>query len=135
MNFYQVNKFYEPKKDFPCPITSHLVTSGYRQKRGGYIQAAKMIGLKEPSQWWHLIELYCNGENPTRKFPYVQCGELILWMAETAECICVSELNNLVNDVLQDRTNRRRGNQLIYEKCIESIIKTVELAVPYNEGQ
>ena len=130
MNFYQVKQFYEGKEDFPCLITDNLITLGYQQKRGGYIAYAKKKGIKQPSQWWHLIESYCNGKNPTRNFPYVPCGELIFWMAEVAECVSRSELNDLAKAVLQDKTNRRRGNKLINDKCRENIIKKVELSVP-----
>lgn len=134
MNFYQVKKYYEDKKDFPCPITDFLMTSGYRQKQGGYISIAKRLGVKNPSQWWHL-NLYCeaNKDHLTRNFPYTPCGELVFWMAEASQCLSSLELEELAKEVLKEKSNRRRGNAIINEKCRKKIIEKIESAIPYIE--
>lgn len=90
MTVEQVRKFYEDKKDAKCTLTKELITSGYRQRSGGYIKTYKNAYGEypdyrkgEPSQWWHLIRSYCDSKEPNDKFHHsIRCGELLFWMAE-----------------------------------------------------
>lgn len=137
MNTYQVKKFYETKKDFPCPITRRLVNSGYIQPcdREGYTKTAKEQEITNPSQWWHLIELYCDQTNMNKQFPKtIQCGELLVWMAEVAECVSISELNYIVNLVLENKESRSIGNKLIQDMCFDKIVSKVESSVPLHDN-
>lgn len=91
MTAEQIRKFYENKKDTPCPLTEKLIKSGYQQRSGGYISYAKECGIEvdykkaSPSQWWHLIKSWCDRSEPTDKFTRsIRCGELIFWMAEVS---------------------------------------------------
>ena len=105
INFYiNKNDHYEISDDF--------VKSGYQQKNGGYIARAKhrnvTIDYKEaePNQKWHLLCSYipyvyfndvemtyeevdnkCTNdiEFNTKSYNFLQCPELILWMAEAAD--------------------------------------------------
>lgn len=141
MNVYQVRKFYELKKEVECPITSRLVKSGYQQKRNGYIKYAHEQGVEvdytkaKPSQWWHLINSYCNRTNSDKKFTKrIQCGELIFWMAEVAKCVSISELNQLADTIINNKVDRKTGNKLIRNKCFDNIVKKVESTVPLSDG-
>ena len=66
MTIYQLREYFTNIKDAPAPLTEYLVSSGYQQKRGGYISFAKEKGIEVnykknlPTQRWHLIESYCN---------------------------------------------------------------------------
>ena len=148
MNTKQVRDYYETKKDFPCPLTEKLIKSGYQQLGDGYIARAKKNGLKidyreaEPNQWWHLIESYC--DNTGDEVPFtktIQCGELIFWMAEVANCVDKSKLEELVDAIIangapknvRDETrpnvtyDRRKWNREIQNLCFENIVKVVEI--------
>jgi hypothetical protein len=150
MNTKKVKSFYENKKDFPCPLTEQLIKAGYQQTNGGYIAHAKKNsenGLKidyreaEPNQWWHLIESYCGNTEPDVEFTKkIQCGELIFWMAEVANCVDNSKMEELVNAIIASgkpinvrsetkpnvKYNRVKWNREIQNICFENITKIVE---------
>jgi hypothetical protein len=150
MNTKQVRSYYEKKKDFPCPLTEKLIKAGYQQTDKGYIKRAKKnkeYALKidyreaEPNQWWHLIESYCDNTEPDVKFTRnIQCGELIFWMAEVANCVEQSKMEKLVNDIIasgkpinvrsETKPNviydRGKWNREIQNLCFENITKIVE---------
>lgn len=147
MNTKQVKSYYENKKDFPCPLTEKLIKAAYQQTTGGYINRAKKNGVKidyreaEPNQWWHLIESYCgNTEHDVEFTRRIQCGELIFWMAEVANCVDKSIMEKLVDDIITSgkpinvrsetkpnvKYDRRKWNREIQNLCYENITKTVE---------
>jgi len=150
MNTKQVRSYYENKHDFPCPLTEKLIKAGYQQANTGYITLAKKDkdkGVKidyreaEPNQWWHLIESYCENTEPDIKFTRrIQCGELIFWMAEVANCVDKSIMQKLVDDIIASgkpinvrseikpnvKYDRRKWNKEIQSLCFENITKTVE---------
>lgn len=147
MNTKQVRNYYENKSDFPCPLTEKLIKAGYQQTNEGYITRAKENGLKidyreaEPSQWWHLIKSYCDNTEPDVKFTRkIQCGELIIWMAEVANCVDKSKMEKLVDDIIASgkpinvrsetkpniKYDRVKWNREILNLCFENITKTVE---------
>ena len=51
----QVRQFYIDKENAEHSITDRLIRGGYVQPAGGYILNAKRAGVKDPSQYWHLI--------------------------------------------------------------------------------
>lgn len=150
MNTKQVESYYKNKYNYPCPLTEKLIKAGYQQTNTGYIARAKQDkekGVKidyreaEPNQWWHLIESYCcNTEDEVEFTRRIQCGELIFWMAEVANCVDKSIMQKLVNDIIASgkpinvrsetkpnvKYDRRKWNREIQNLCYESITKTVE---------
>lgn len=136
MYIYQVKEFFESKKDTPCPITERLVKGGYQQRNSGYIKFAKKQGLEVdyskalPTQWWHLLKSYCFYKEPKYIFPKsVQCGELLVWMAEVSNSVSINDLNCLVDEVLKHKNNRTLGNKIIKEMCFNKIVNTVETTI------
>ena len=72
----QVRQFYIDKENVDHSITDRLISGGYVQPAGGYILNAKRSGVKEPSQYWHLIYSWSaqsEDEAPFNKS--IQCGE------------------------------------------------------------
>jgi hypothetical protein len=155
MNTKQVRSYYENKKDFPCDLTKKLIKAGYQQTYGGYITRAKnkenevKIDYREaePNQWWHLIESYCKYTKDDAKFTRsIQCGELIFWMAEVANCVDKSIMEKLVDAIIASgkpisvrsetkpniKYDRRKWNREIQNLCFENITKTVEDATSYE---
>lgn len=150
MNTKQVRSYYENKHDFPCPLTEKLIKAGYQQANTGYITRAKKDkdnGVKidyreaEPNQWWHLIVSYCDTTESDVEFTKrIQCGELLFWMAEVANCVDKSILQKLVDDIIASgksinvrsqikpnvKYDRRKWNREIQNLCYENITKTVE---------
>ena len=134
-------------------MTETLIKAGYQQKSNGYIAHAIKDGLKvdyreaEPNQWWHLIESYCDSDNTKPEDIFnrrIQCGELIFWMAEVANCVDKSEMKKLVENIKASGTpikvknetkpnvvyNRRKWNKEIQYLCFENITKVVEATYP-----
>ena len=147
MNTKQVRSYYENKNDFPCPLTEKLIKAGYQQTTGGYITRAKENGLKidyreaEPNQCWHLIASYCENTEPDVKFTRrIRCGELIFWMAEVANCVDKSIMEELVKAIIASgksikvrsktkpnvKFDRVNWNREILNLCFDNITKTVE---------
>lgn len=92
----QVRQFYIDKENVDHSITDRLISGGYVQPAGGYILNAKRSGVKEPSQYWHLIYSWSaqsEDEAPFNKS--IQCGELIFWMAESSGAVSKEKLNEL----------------------------------------
>jgi hypothetical protein len=139
LNIYQVRTFYKGKKHHLCPITDRLVKSGYQQSvySDGYTRKARQDNLvvdykqAKPTQWWHLNEAYCRHKDDDAAFKRsIQCGELILWMAEVAECVGASEMNMLVDEIIRDQMGRRNANKRIRDLCFDKIADKVEGTVP-----
>lgn len=144
MTVEQLVCIYKDKKEVPCPITERLIKAGYQQESGGYISYAKETGMEvdytkaQPSQWWHLIESYCNRSDSEKVFgKRIKCGELIFWMAEVLNCVSVDELNSLADEIIQNsiqnkrksskpKYNRRIWNKKIQDLCFDKILDKVE---------
>lgn len=133
MKVFEIEEFFTPLKDNPCPITEKLIKGGYQQKSGGYIDHAHskhvVVDYKKamPSQSWHLLECYCPQSKKKDNFTkQIQCGELLFWMAEVSESVSESDLDELANNVLREPNNRRRGNKLIQDICFEKIMEKVK---------
>lgn len=143
----QILNAYRDKKECPCPITERLIKAGYQQEYGGYIKFAKeneiVVDYRKgfPSQWWHLIESYCNRTKLQQTFgKNIGCGELIFWMAEVLKCVDNKELNSLANEIIQSgvlvkRRNlakptttfcRKKWNLEIQKLCFDRIKEKVE---------
>ena len=91
----QVRECFIGKKDAPCPITNRLVSKGYVQKNGGYIAFAKEKQIDKPTQYWHLISSW--SERRPDEAPFnrrIQCGELLVWMAETSGAVDQKKLSD-----------------------------------------
>ncbi|WP_172119260.1 hypothetical protein [Actinomyces faecalis] len=128
MKQYQVRAFFIDKKDAPCPLTDRL-TEKYKQPSGGYIEFAKECGIEDPSQYWHLIHSWAARSNADTPFTKRnQCGELIFWMAEVSGAVRESELVELLEEILQTPTDRRKWNGVIKKKCFDKIAEVVESA-------
>ena len=123
----QVRECFIGKKDAPCPITNRLVSKGYVQKNGGYIAFAKEKQIDKPTQYWHLISSW--SERRPDEAPFnrrIQCGELLVWMAETSGAVDQKKLSDLCDLILKEYVNKRReGNKIIKEACFDEIIDTV----------
>jgi len=152
MNTKQVESYYKNKNNYPCPLTEKLIKAGYQQINTGYIARAKQDiekGVKidyreaEPNQWWHLIESYCeNTEHDVKFTRRIQCGELIFWMAEVANCVDETEMGELVDTIIASGAptdvksetkpnviyDRRKCNKAIRDLCFENIKRVVEEA-------
>lgn len=110
MKLINLVDFYINKEEH-YEISDDFVMSGYQQKDGGYIERAKKENvdvnykIAEPNQKWHLLcsyipKLYFNDKKMSynevknkcnediklniRSFNFLQCPELLLWMAEAA---------------------------------------------------
>lgn len=127
----QVRQFYIDKEDADHSITDRLIRGGYKQTAGGYILNAKRAGIKDPSQYWHLLSSWSaqsDDEAPFNKS--IQCGELIFWMAEVSGAVSKDKLNELCDQVISgDVTDRRYWNRVIQSVCFDSIVETVTKAV------
>lgn len=137
MTIQQVKEFFIDKEYAPCPLTEKLVKAGYQQISGGYIDRAKWrrvrVNYKEnsPSQYWHLMT-YCDSRNPEKQFSTsVICGELIFWMAEASGVVETSELERMVNRIVESADHsrgnrpvydRRKWNREIYNLCFDKIM-------------
>ena len=127
MTIEQVIEFYIHKEETPCPLTEKLVNAGYQQKNGGYIKRAQQNGKEIdysrnlPSQYWHLMT-FCYSRPPFEKFTKtIQCGELILWMAEVADCVSKSLMSDLVDDIIKNPINNDAGRP-IYDRRYWNIV-------------
>ena len=141
MTIEQVINFFIHKEETPCPLTEKLVGAGYQQKDGGYIKRARQEGKEIdytrnlPSQYWHLMT-FCYSRPPKEKFTKtIQCGELIFWMAEVADCVPKADMEALVEVITQnaikgngDRPiyDRRHWNKEIQRLCFDAIKSKVE---------
>lgn len=129
MKNIDIKKCYISKKEVPHPLTEKLIAGDYKQKSGGYIKYSKEQGVVEPSQYWHLIESWCNRRVDDALFNRrIQCGELLVWMAEVvAKEDELEKLGELVELILADyRNNRRQGNRNIQEICFPIIEREVK---------
>ena len=128
MNNKQVRNFYIDKANIPCPLTEQLISAGYVQKSGGYIDYAKKCGIDAPTQYWHLIESWSNRQSEDVNFTkQIQCGELIFWMAEVSKAVPYDELVKLKDLILNEYLHQRgEGNRKIQEICFDSIVELVE---------
>ena len=138
MTVGQIRDYFSDKDKIPCPLTQKLVKAGYQQVSGGYIDRARWRGVRvnykenSPSQYWHLMT-YCDKKNAEKPFSKsVICGELILWMAEVSGAVDKSELEKLVNQIVEtadlSRGNkpvydRRKWNREIYNLCFDRIMQ------------
>ena len=112
----QVREFFIGKEKAVCPVTDRLVSGGYVQK-GGYVLTARKAGVQNPTQYWHLIHSWCaqSGDNaPFNK--RIQCGELLIWMAEVSGAVSEKELNNLCDRILSDYKKTRKAIDRAEEK-------------------
>lgn len=137
MTVGQIRNYFVHKEKIPCPLTEKLVKAGYQQISGGYIDRARWRGVRvnykenNPSQYWHLMT-YCDSRNAEKPFSTsVICGELIFWMAEVSGVVETSELERMVNQIVEsaDLTrgnrpvfDRRKWNREIYDLCFDGIM-------------
>lgn len=148
MNTEQISLFYKDKETKDCPLTERLIKAGYQQEKHGYISYAYELEMEvdyrnaKPSQWWHLINSYCKRTKPDVTFTKrIQCGELILWMAEVSGCIEKRKLESLVGNIIASGTpvnrrksdrpkihyDRKKWNKEIQKLCFDKIVEEVEL--------
>lgn len=141
MTIEQVIQFFIHMDEKPCPLTEKLVGAGYQQKDGGYIKRAhkegKEIDYKRnlPSQYWHLMT-FCYSRPAQEKFTKtIQCGELIFWMAEVADCVPKADMAALVEEISKNAIkstderpvyDRRHWNREIQRLCFDAIKNKVE---------
>lgn len=123
MNIRQVKEFYKDKENTPCPLTDKLISAGYKQTSGGYIKIAKQKGIKNPTQYWHLMN-YCDMVDENKTFSKsIVCGELIFWMAEVSDVVPKQELESLLNEILTgDIKDRKKWNKRIQEVCFNKLV-------------
>ena len=137
MTIKQVKSYFLDKQSVPCPLTEKLVKAGYQQVSGGYIDRARWRGVRvsykenSPSQYWHLMT-YCDSRKAEKPFSTsVICGELILWMAEVSGAVEKSQLEKMVNQIVESADlsrgnkpvyDRRKWNREIYNLCFDRIM-------------
>lgn len=126
MDIRQVKEFYKDKENTPCPLTDKLISSGYKQTSGGYIKIAKEKDIKNPTQYWHLMN-YCSMVDENKTFSKsIVCGELIFWMAEVSNAVPKQELESLLNEILAgDIKDREKWNKRIQKVCFDRIRNVV----------
>lgn len=131
MNNLQVRRFYQNLEHIPCPLTERLISGGFRQKSGGYIEYARACGIGHPSQYWHLISSWSGRSAPDAPFTrQMQCGELIFWMAEVSCAVPEAELSALADSVLRGDTGRRgAANRRIQAVCFDRTAAVVQSAL------
>ena len=141
MTIDQVINFFIHMDEIPCPLTERLVGAGYQQKDGGYIKRARKEGKEIdyqrnlPSQYWHLMT-FCYSRPAQEKFTKtIQCGELIFWMAEVADCVPKADMAGLVEEISKNAIkstderpvyDRRHWNREIQRLCFDAIKNKVE---------
>lgn len=141
MTIEQVIKYFFDKEETPSPLTEKLVGAGYQQKDGGYIKRARKEGKEIdhkrnlPSQYWHLMT-FCYSRPSQEKFTKtIQCGELIFWMAEVADCVPKVDMAALVEEISKNAIkgtderpvyNRRHWNREIQHLCFDAIKNKIE---------
>lgn len=136
----QVLSVYSNLGDVPCPLTEKLIKAGYQQTSGGYINHALKCGIEVnyqkalPTQYWHLMTYCSQKDNDCRFTRSIQCGELILWMAEVLGCVPQEELSHLVDCILADQIpsshgkpmfDRIKWNREIQRVCFDRIVARV----------
>lgn len=140
MTIKQLISVYSQHQHTPCPLTEKLVSAGYQQTYGGYIDKAKSLGIEvdylknKPSQYWHLMS-YCETKKENDLFTKsVVCGELIFWMAEVLDCVPKDRMNSLLSDIVGSRIpapngrylyDRERWNKEIQKLCFDSITDAI----------
>ena len=87
---------------------------------------AKEKGIKNPTQYWHLMN-YCDMVDENKTFSKsIVCGELIFWMAEVSGAVPKQELESLLNEILADNIkDRKKWNRRIQEVCFAQIGNTI----------
>ena len=141
MTIEQIIQFFIHKEETPCPLTEKLVGAGYQQKDGGYIKRARKEGKEIdykrnlPSQYWHLMT-FCYSRPAQEKFTKtIQCGELIFWMAEVADCVPKADMTALLEEISQNAIkgtderpiyDRRHWNREIQRLCFDAIKNKIE---------
>ena len=131
MTYNEVYNYFIDFKDTNPPITSKLVSNGYRQIKGGYIKKARERNIDNPTQWWHIISLCeekIKNDEGNKYYSYTPCGELLVYMAEMTNAVDKSSLENLINDIINSNkiNNRREWNKVITELCWYKIKKAIE---------
>lgn len=131
MTYNDVYNYFINFKDIDPPITSKLVSNGYRQIKGGYIKKVKERNIDNPTQWWHIIspcEEKIKNEEGKKCYSYTPCGELLVYMAEMTNAVDKRSLENLINDIINSNeiSNRRKWNKKITELCWHKIKKAIE---------
>lgn len=128
---WQVRQFYIDKENADHSITDRLMRGGYIQPAGGYVLNARRAGVKELTQYWHLIYSWSAQSKDDAPFTkQIQCGELIFWIAETSGAVNKDKLNELCDQILSGNPkNRRYWNRVIQDVCFDSIVETVTKAV------
>lgn len=130
MTYNKAYNYFKDLKNVDPPITSKLITKGYRQKSGGYIATAQKSNIDNPTQWWHIIH-YCREKiekgNGDKTYRYTPCGELLIYMAEMSNAVEKSKLKELVDAIVNssEMSNRRKWNNEIKKLCWNSIKKTI----------
>ena len=128
MKVREVKESFKDKENVSCPLTDKLISAGYRQKSGGYIDIAKKKEIKNPSQYWHLMN-YCDMVDGEKTFgKNVVCGELIFWMAEVSGAVGKDELMKLVSEITKgDVNDRKKWNGVIRDVCFDRIKKQLKI--------
>lgn len=134
MKIREVLEYFRDKDDIETPLADELILAGYKQKSGGYIKLAKEREIKNPTQYWHLMNAwekkdYC--KNFTKR---VQCGELLFWMSEVSQALSKEELIRLKDEVLKIYTqsekrgvsSRRKLNKKIRDATFDKIVISIE---------
>ncbi|MBF1329391.1 MAG: hypothetical protein HXM69_06360 [Mogibacterium diversum] len=122
MTYNDVYNYFINFKDIDPPITSKLVSNGYRQIKGSYIKKAKERNIDNPTQWWRIISLCeekIKNDEGNKYYSYTPCGELLVYMAERTNDVDKRSLENLINDIINSNKidNRREWNKVITELC------------------
>lgn len=126
-----VFKFFKDLPNKDPRITKELVTNGYKQKQGGYIELARQRGVENPSQHWHLTS-YCKHNieegQGDKNFRFTPCGEMLIYMAEASYAVDTVTLENLVREIINSNQvgNRRYWNNRIKDVCWDAIKATID---------
>ena len=122
----QIRSFFQDKENVKHPLTDKLIQGGYRSQQG-YIKTARLKGIENPTQYWHLISSWCDQSPNDAPFDKtIQCGELIFWMAEVSGAVSKKRLGELCEQILEDVNNRQENNRIIQKVCFDEIIRVVE---------
>ena len=119
------------QKNVEHPITDRLIRGGYKQPAGGYILIAKRAGIKNPTQYWHLIHSWSDRSPENAPFDRrIKCGELLVFMAEVSGAVAADKLNDLCDRILSgDVTDRTYWNGVIQNVCFDAVVDAVTRSV------
>ncbi len=128
MNKKQILKYFSGFEATKTPITDKLIASGHPNKNDLYLQTARAWNVQNVTQYWHLIHCWAVQSKDSELFiRRIKYGELYVWMAEVSNVISKEELQELVDEVINDKQSTRgQKNRKLKARLFDLIAEEVE---------